>query len=186
MKAVTLSNKIIALIGSISKNINSKGSTRMDEKLYYEKTNITSAAEVKAAYDYAIENNYKYYRAVTEKGTIFGWGEGQHIKANIGQEWFENLLYKEQTKLQEMLIEKPLTEHANQPINEISETVDEAPIVDEVPITTDYVALYKEKCDEFEKYKTRFAEIETELSAIKSAFSVIANEIQKATICNKE
>lgn len=158
----------------------------MDEKLYYEKTNITSAAEVKAAYDYAIENNYKYYRAVTEKGTIFGWVEGRHIKANIGQEWFENLLYKEQTKLQGVLAENPLTECANEHINKISETVDEMPVVDEVPATTDYVALYKEKCVELEKYKIRFTAIETELNAIKSAFSVIANEIQKATMGNKE
>lgn len=185
-KATSLSKKVIDLLDGLSENIHNKGKIKMDEKLYYEKKNVTTAAEVKETHDYAVEHNYKYYRAVSESGIYFGWIDGKHFKAADGQEWFENLLYKEQTKLQEMLIEKPLTEYANQPINEIPETVNETPIADEVSAAIDYSVLYKEKCVELEKYKIRFAEIETELSAIKSAFSVIANEIQKATMDNKE
>lgn len=137
----------------------------MDDKLYYEKRNITAVAEVKETYDYVVKNNYKYYRAVTEKGAIFGWVDERHTKATEGQEWFENTFYKEIPELS---------------VNDNVETINKAVEIKEMPKKRNYAILYEEKRVELEQYKIHYMAIEAELKAIKNAFTVIVNEIKKA------
>lgn len=147
----------------------------MADKLYYEKKNITTATEVKEAHDYAVEHNYKYYRAVTEHGAIFGWVDGKHAKATEGQEWFENPEYKapesdiqSDISLNETVLEEATTEF-KEPVNQI---VNED--------TTDYKALYEKAALECEQYKAECMTVSAELNAIKKAFAVIAAEIEIA------
>lgn len=149
----------------------------MEDKLYYEKKNITTATEVKEAHDYAVEYNYKYYRAVTERGAIFGWVDGKHAKATEGQEWFENPEYKE-TAINEALLEEPITEPLLERVAEPANVIMGA--VGEIPETKDYKALYEEAALELEQCKTECMTVSAELNAIKKAFAVIAAEIEVA------
>lgn len=64
-----------------------------NNELYYEVI-ATTTDEVQAAYEYAVANNKRYYRAKTKSGKIFGWIGGKHVIAEDGQEWFDNPHYK--------------------------------------------------------------------------------------------
>ena len=117
---------------------------------YYEVKDVSESKEIKAAFDYAVENNIQYYRAISKTNAIYGWDckatigkpNGQHIKALPEQEWFENPYYQEPEEVIEEAVEE---------INDvIDETIEN---VEEVTEKIDYEALYKEKCAEFDSLK---------------------------------
>lgn len=68
----------------------------MDEKMYYERKPIKRSGDVKAAYEYAVAHNIKYYRGVSEHGTPYFWTGKTHQKLPAGQ-WAENPHYKDLT-----------------------------------------------------------------------------------------
>lgn len=62
-------------------------------ELFFEATEIETAEQVKEAHDFAVKNNYKYYRAISKNGDYYGWVNGKLVKAVAGKEWFLNHSY---------------------------------------------------------------------------------------------
>lgn len=161
----------------------------MDEKLYYEKKNVTTAAEVKEIYDYAAVNNIKYYRAATEKGVFFGWVDGKHAKAADGQQWFENPEYKE-PKIEitpDISINECGLENEHKPVETAEKTVEITTEEVAKENTTDYKSLYEQSQeiliktqDELANWVKRYNTIKAELDNIKNAFVTVAKELKEA------
>lgn len=120
----------------------------MDEKNYYEKSPVSSANEIKAAYNYAVEHNIKYYRTVSRTGVIYGWDGTRHVRAQGGQEWFENPEYKEPEPEPE-IIEAEEVEEAPEEIEEIE--IPQDAVVNDVTV--------KELKEEIEKLRKENATI---------------------------
>lgn len=116
---------------------------------YYEVTGISTASEIEKAYLTAVAENKQFYRAISRKGTIYGWVNGHHKEAPIGQEWFENDQYVAPIEEPIEEINEPLEDEPTETAENIDETaveVDtadkervEAPMVDET-ITENEVA----------------------------------------------
>lgn len=95
----------------------------------YEVTNVSETSEIKKAYEEAVAQNSKYYRAVSKSGAIYGWNteainpktgmKGYYIKAVAGQEWFEN------DKYVEPIVEKTNEEIIDEAVEALNETVEE-------------------------------------------------------------
>lgn len=183
LQTAKLSNNIINLIENISNNTY-KGSKKMeDNQLYYEVKGITRTTEIEAAYKHAVECNYKYYRAVSEKGAFFGWVDGKHIKAAEGQEWFINSSYipvqsEENSKEPSMDMTFETVEQLN---NEISISTKEDTIkAEESHDEPDYKSLYEEAAIERDQYKVELLTVVKELREIKSAIFTLVKEFKEA------
>jgi hypothetical protein len=128
----------------------------------YEVKNVAQANEIKAAYDYAVVHNIKFYRAISKTNAIYGWDatpvvgkpNGQHIKALAGQEWFENPHY----------VEPVVDEKVDEVVDDIVKQVDE--VVDE---KVDYEALYNQKCKEYDKLREDYDLLEADFDKYQEA-----------------
>lgn len=139
----------------------------------YEVKGVSQATEIKKAYEEAVKANAPKYRAVSKSNLIYGWDEkiNKFIKAEIGQEWFDNPHYV--APVEEPIEEavepiEQMVEVANEMVEEVKaeETVSQAKAVEEL----DYRALYeqaqvsnKELLDENGKLKEEIEGLEKDL-----------------------
>lgn len=136
-----------------------KGDKTMEN---YEVKGVSQATEIRKAYEEAVKANAPKYRAVSKTNLIYGWDEkaNKFIKAEIGQEWFDNPHYVAPVEPIEEPIEEAvepieqMVEVANEMIEEVkAEEVKAEEVVAEKVEETDYKALYEEKCKELEEVK---------------------------------
>ena len=124
----------------ILKRKTQKGDKTMEN---YEVKGVSQATEIRKAYEEAVQANAPKYRAVSKTNLIYGWDEktNKFIKAEIGQEWFDNPHYAAPV---EETIEEPIEEMvevANEMIKEVkAEEVKETLTTEEI----DYKALYEQ------------------------------------------
>lgn len=106
----------------------------------YEVKGVSQASEIKKAYEEAVKANAPKYRAVSKTNLIYGWDEkaNKFVKAEIGQEWFENPHY--------VAPAEPIEEIVEETVEEVVEPIEEI----------DYKALYEAKCAEFDNLKADF------------------------------
>lgn len=124
----------------------------------YEVKGVSQATEIRKAYEEAVKANAPKYRAVSKTNQYYGWDEkaNKHIKAEIGQEWFDNPHYQPI----EEVIEEPQEMVKEVKAQETAEAVEEI----------DYKALYEEKCKELE-------EIKGENEELKKGFETLKNDL---------
>lgn len=164
----------------------------MDEKLNYEKTGVSLPDEVKAAYEYAVENNYKHYRAVSKTGTYYGYVNGRVVHADAEQEWFDNPEYVEpQPEVQIQKPLKPLSDLDGEPVTELIDSEEEEDEEDENLISDpdepcNYKALYEETSDELKYYKAQYEAVSGELARFQEAIFTIVKEFRAANEKLKE
>lgn len=148
----------------------------------YEVKEVTQASEIKKAYEEAVKANAPKYRAISKTNLIYGWDEkaNKHIRAEVGQEWFDNPHYVEPIEEKVEKAEEPIIEEMVEVANEMIEEVKAEEKVAEPEI--DYKALYDEKCKEVdglkedletakkyaEHYKAETEELKDGLSAFKT------------------
>lgn len=150
---------------------------------YYEVKEVSQATEIKKAYEEAIKANAPKYRAVSKTEQFYGWDEktNKFVKAEIGQEWFDNPHYKAPIVEQPIGVVEPIIEENVEVDNEIveevkeEETVVENATVEKSEPAIDYKALYVEKCVELENaqkcvdyYKQENKELKDGLLAFKT------------------
>ena len=119
----------------------------------YEVKGVSQATEIRKAYEEAVKLNAPKYRAVSKTNQYYGWDEktNKHVKAEIGQEWFDNPHYQPI----EEVIEEP-----QEMVKEVKAAVEEI----------DYKALYEEKRKELE-------EIKGENEELKKGFETLKNDL---------
>lgn len=134
----------------------------MENQLYYE-VPVTLASEIKTAYEHVVKNNIRRYRCLAKDGNIYGWVNEKHVKAQVGQEWFDNPEYKENLSA---VNENSTKEHDEE---------------------VDYKALYEETKrllleaeDKAANYLKAYTETKWELDEIKDAFFTLAKEFNSA------
>ena len=136
----------------------------------YEVKGVSQATEIRKAYEEAVKANAPKYRAVSKTNQYYGWDENTNkfIKAQIGQEWFDNPHYVAP-------IEEPIVEDMVEVANEMIEEVKVEEVAKEPEV--DYKALYEESCIAQEKLINALAEkdkliakLELEKSTIKKEF----------------
>lgn len=138
----------------ILKRKTQKGDKTMEN---YEVKGVSNASEIKKAYTEAVAGNNKYYRAVSKTNQIYGWDENTNnfVKAQAGQEWFENPHYVE--PIEEPIEEKvDILEEMVEVANEMVEEVKAEEVVEEKEPEVDYKALYEEKCVELDNLKGEY------------------------------
>ena len=126
----------------------------------YEVKGVSQATEIRKAYEEAVKANAPKYRAVSKSNLIYGWDEktNKFIKAEIGQEWFDNPHYTVPIETIEEPIEEvvePIVEEAREPGVEMVgiEVKDEEVVLENTTEKIDYKALYEEKCKEVDGLK---------------------------------
>lgn len=191
---IKLSNKTLALLGYIFKNKGDETAMNLDND-HYERKGVTLPIEVKETYEYARANNIQYYRCVSNSGLYFGWMNNTYIKAADGQEWFENPDYVAPIKID---LDKPIDDEVSvegnsaplsKPVETEDMTYDQIPEKEAEMSVDVYKALYEEQKVLFEKaqeealkYATLYGEVSAELEAIKTAFAVIAKELEESKL----
>ena len=132
----------------------------------YEIKGVSQASEIKKAYEEAVKANAPKYRAVSKTNQYYGWDEkaNKHIKAEIGQEWFDNLHYV--APIEEVV--KPIQEMV-EVTNEIIEEVKVQETVEAVE-EIDYKALYEEE-------KVKSQELITKNEELKKGFETLKNDL---------
>ena len=171
----------------ILKRKTQKGDKTM--KNYFEVKDVSQATEIKKAYEEAVKANAPKYRAVSKTSQYYGWDEATNkfIKAEIGQEWFENPHY--QAPIEEPAEEEPIIEEIadvdNETVEEVKAEKFEENVEEELKPEVDYKALYEEKCAEYntleeeyenakkcvDYYKQENEELKDGLSAFKTLLS---------------
>ena len=158
----------------LKKRKTQKGDKTMEN---YEVKGVSQATEIRQAYEEAVKANAPKYRAISKSNAIYGWDEktNKHVKALIGQEWFDNPHYVAPV---EEPIEEPIVEEMVEVANEMVEEVK----AEEKEPEVDYKALYEEKRKEVdglkedlesakqyaERYKTENEELKDGLLAFKT------------------
>lgn len=134
--------------------------------LYYEAT-IRKSSEILDAYNYAVQNNFKYYRCIGGKGNIYAW-RGNNYK-NISQEgfrWEANDKYVEPVlainEVEEEIMEQPIIEPVIEPIEEeVQETIPnvEEDTTENEELDTNYKELYREAIEVIDKKEQEYEEL---------------------------
>ena len=124
----------------------------------YEVKGVSQATEIKKAYEEAVMANAPKYRAVSKTNQYYGWDENTNkfVKAEIGQEWFDNPHYVEPV---EEVTEEPIEEIVEPIIEEMADEVKAEEVeekVEEKEPVIDYKALYEEKCVEFNNLEEEY------------------------------
>ena len=132
----------------------------------YEVKGVSQATEIRKTYEEAVKANAPKYRAVSKTNQYYGWDEktNKHVKAEVGQEWFDNPHYQPV----EEVIEEPIQEMV-EVANEMVEEVKAQETVEAVK-KIDYKALYEEKCKELE-------EVKGENEELKKGFETLKNDL---------
>ena len=142
---------------------------------YYEVKDVSQSSEIKKAYEEAVKSNAPKYRAVSKTNQYYGWDEkaNKFIKAEIGQEWFDNPHYT--APIEEPIEEavEPIVEEMVEVANEMVEEVKAEEVVETVE-EVDYKALYEEKCVELDNanaerdiYIDKYQKISEEFTAYR-------------------
>lgn len=148
----------------ILKRKTQKGDKTMEN---YEIKGVSQATEIRKAYEEAVKANAPKYRAVSKTNLIYGWDEktNKFIKAEIGQEWFDNPHYV--APVEETIEE---TEDVLDEVVEVAEEMVEEVKAEETVEKIDYKALYeqaqgaiKELLDENGKLKEEIDGLEKDL-----------------------
>jgi hypothetical protein len=131
----------------------------------YEVKGVSQATEIRKAYEEAVKANAPKYRAISKTNLIYGWDEkaNKFIKAEIGQEWFDNPHYVAPIEETVEPIVEEMVEVANEMVEEVKAEEVEEPEEPEV----DYKALYEEKCKELEKVKKGYEVLKNDLDNYK-------------------
>lgn len=129
----------------------------------YEVKGVSQTSEIKKAYEEAVKANAPKYRAVSKTNLYYGWDEktNKHVRAEIGQEWFDNPHYVAPVEeVVEEISEEQIIEELAQVAEEMVEEVKTEEVVAENTTTEevkepeiDYKALYEEKCQEVDGLK---------------------------------
>lgn len=122
----------------------------LNKELYYE-VKASTSNEVEAAYKYAKENGYKYYRVVSNSGKLFGWVDGKHVAAKDKQEWFE---IDEPDKL--MVPDEPVHIPYTEQNNDIS-----------------YAKLYYELQNKYDNLLIKYNDLNNKICALRKAAAII-------------
>ena len=178
----------------------------MNNPMYYEVTDISTPAEVHAAYKHSVENNVKYYRAISKANhMIYGWDtrKGQYIMLdsalkNIPESvekvgdayWFINDKYSELPVMEDVIANAahavaaaPVAETAPTPAQATATATAPAPAKtaladeDETPYVVDYKVLYERMLPKFKEYKKKADESETAMAL----FSSVRESLSKKT-----
>lgn len=165
---------------------------------YYEVTGISTASEIEKAYLTAVAQNKQFYRAISRKGTIYGWVNGHHKEAKAGQDWFENDQYvAPYDEIGEPLADEPI--ETAEPIEEVAEEVVEnattetevgEPVVEEKveeiaeepaeepivePQEPDYKSLYEETLKQVDVLEEELTEQDKLIEQLKNEVETISN-----------
>lgn len=143
---------------------------------YLEKKGVKTTEEIKAVYQEAVNENYKFYRAISNSGKYYGWEitlaypQGHHIPAPEGQDyWFVNDKYIEP-------IDEPIEEPIAEPVEEpVVEPVVE-PIEEPIAMPVDYKALYETALADTEALKGK---LESELAEKDNEILFLKTEIEQ-------
>ena len=136
----------------LKKRKTQKGDKTMEN---YEVKGVSQASEIRKAYEEAVKANAPKYRAVSKTSLIYGWDEkaNKFIKAEIGQEWFDNPHYIAPVETIEET-EDVLDEVVEVAEEMVEEVKAEEVVSEEKEPEVDYKALYEEKCKELENANT--------------------------------
>ena len=99
----------------------------MIDEQHCEMQDVAAKVEVKQLYDYVVENNIPFYRAVTaaksgKKRYYFDEEKGPPVTA-VNQEWFENPHY--QAPVKEIVVEEETYEEVEQERDELDNEIAE-------------------------------------------------------------
>ena len=155
----------------------------------YEIKDVTASVQVEKGYNDAVFNNYKYYRAISAKGNVYGWNakEKKLFKDGIGsvtvdgEIWYLNEQYIEPIEEVEIPeITEEIVEETPVEVEEVVEDTITAEVV--IPEVVDYQALYEnavakagafgeqlaEKDRQIEFAEAKYAKLEAEFAEYKS------------------
>ena len=155
----------------------------------YEIKDVTASVQVEKGYNDAVFNNYKYYRAISAKGNVYGWNakERKLFKDGIGsvtvdgEIWYLNEQYIE--PIEEVEIPEITEETVEETPVEVEEVVEDTITAEVViPEVVDYQALYEnavaeagafgeqlaEKDRQIEFAEAKYAKLEAEFAEYKS------------------
>ena len=155
----------------------------------YEIKDVTASVQVEKGYNDAVFNNYKYYRAISAKGNVYGWNakERKLFKDGIGsvtvdgEIWYLNEQYIEPIEEVEIPeITEEIVEETPVEVEEVVEDTITAEVV--IPEVVDYQALYEnavakagafgeqlaEKDRQIEFAEAKYAKLEAEFAEYKS------------------
>lgn len=168
----------------ILKRKTQKGDKTMEN---YEVKGVSQATEIRKAYEKAVKANAPKYRAVSKTNLIYGWDEkaNKFIKAEIGQEWFDNPHYVAPVETVEEPIEEAVEPIVEEMVEVANEMVEEVKAEEKEP-EVDYKALYEEKCKEVDglkedletakKYAEHYKQENEELKDGLFAFKALLNK----------
>ena len=151
----------------------------------YEVKGVSQATEIRKAYEEAVKANAPKYRAVSKTNQYYGWDEkaNKFIKAEIGQEWFDNPHYVAPV---EEVVEEISEEQIIEEVAQVAEEMVEEVKVEETVEKIDYKALYEEKCQEVDglkedlenakKYAEHYKQENAELKDGLLAFKTLLNK----------
>ena len=160
----------------------------------YEIKDVTASVQVEKGYNDAVANNYKYYRAISAKGNVYGWNakERKLFKDGIGsvtvdgEIWYLNEQYIEpieEVEVPEEIAEEIPEEIVEETPAEVEEVVEDTITAEVViPEDVDYQALYEnavakagafgeqlaEKDRQIEFAEAKYAKLEAEFAEYKS------------------
>ena len=120
----------------LKKRKTQKGDKTMEN---YEVKGVSQATEIRKAYEEAVKANAPKYRAISKTNLIYGWDEkaNKFIKAEIGQEWFDNPHYVAPVEtVEEPIEEEPVVEEMVEVANEMVEEVKAEEKTEEKPKKT--------------------------------------------------
>lgn len=148
---------------------------------------VRTPEDIKNVYLKAVEQNAKYYRAVSNSGKYYGWEtslaypQGHHVPAQVGQDWFVNNKYVEPV---EEPIEEPI-EPVEEPVEEIAQEKVEEPIAEVAETTTaqepvipsvDYKTLYEDALKQIDTLGEELSEQDKYINALKQEIEKISTE----------
>lgn len=153
----------------------------------YEIKDVTASVQVEKGYNDAVANNYKYYRAISAKGNVYGWNakERKLFKDGIGsvtvdgEIWYLNEQYIE--PIEEVEIPEIPEEIVEETPVEVEEVVEEAVtaevVIPEVEIVAvDYQALYKNAIEEAGAFGEQLAEKDKQIEFAEAKYAKLEAE----------
>lgn len=138
---------------------------------YFEVKEVSQATEIKKAYEEAVKANAPKYRAVSKTNQYYGWDEktNKFVKAEIGQEWFDNPHYV-----------APIEEIVEEPIEKVEEIKTEEVVVKNATTEEiDYKALYEEEVEKNSNKDQEIVSLRKENEELKSENKCLEDELSE-------
>ena len=148
----------------------------------YEIKDVTASVQVEKGYNDAVANNYKYYRAISAKGNVYGWNakERKLFKDGIGsvtvdgEIWYRNEEYFEPVK--EVEIPEITEEIVEETPVEVEEVVEDTITAEVVIPEVDYQALYENAVAEAGAFGEQLAEKDRQIEFAEAKYSKLEAE----------